>query len=359
MSAPLDGVTVIDLTRLLPGPYLTLQLAQLGATVIKIEDPLSGGDYARMLSPELFALVNRGKQARALNLRDAADREVFLAAVDDADIVVESFRPGVLGKLGLDGAALLKRKPTLVYCALTGYGQDGPYAQRAGHDLNYAAWTGVVAGQSGDAALPGLGNLPIGDLAGGALAALGAILAALYRVARGGPGAVLDASIFDGLSALQVVALATHRALGASLPRGEDVLSGGLPVYALYRCADGRALSVAAIEPKFLSALADAVGRPELKRLPLARGPAGATLRAALSELFASRSQAEWTALLAHTDACVAPVQSVDALLDDPHFRARGLNEGSSAKPAVGYPVRFDGARLPALGPAPAVPRAG
>lgn len=348
----LRGVRVLDLSRLLPGPMCALLLAQLGAEVIKIEDSASGGDYTKALLPELHALVNRGKQGRLLDLRREADREAFLALVDTADVVLESFRPGVMAACGCAPATLLARNPRLVVCSLTGYGQTGPYARRAGHDLNYAALAGTLhqQGQAGHA--PALGNLPQADIAGGALSALVAILAALRGVAAGGPGTVIDAAMLDGLAAIDVLSTATARALGHSQPRGSDLLSGALPTYGVYTCAGGGHVALAAVEPKFFVAFCQAVNRPDLLRLPFAPGAGGGALRQALEDLFATRTRDEWTALLADSAACVTPVLSPDEARADAQLRQRALfAHDGSGKPAARFAACFDGARLPDLPP--------
>jgi alpha-methylacyl-CoA racemase len=346
----LRGVKVLDLSRLLPGPLCGMLLAQLGAEVTKIEDSASGGDYTKALLPELHALVNRGKVGVVLDLRKPAERDAFLARVDTADVVLESFRPGVLAACGCAPAELLVRNPRLVVCSLTGYGQSGHDARRAGHDLNYAAQAGTLHQQGAVGGTPAMGNLPQADIAGGALCALAAILAALRGVAAGGPGTVIDAAMLDGLAAINVVSTATVRALGHSQPRGGDLLSGALPTYGVYRCADGGHVALAALEPKFFFAFCEAVARPDLLRLPFAPGAAGGRLREALTALFATRSRDEWAALLANTAACVSPVLSPEEAQADPHIRERALFAvDATGKPAARFPACFDGARLPDL----------
>jgi crotonobetainyl-CoA:carnitine CoA-transferase CaiB-like acyl-CoA transferase len=221
-----------------------------------------------------------------------------------------------------------------------------------GHDLNYAAVAGTLHQQGTANGPPCPGNLPLADVAGGALCALTAILAALRGVAVGGPGTVIDASMLDGLAAINVVTTATVRAIGHAQARGADLLSGALPTYGVYACADGAHVALAAVEPKFFVAFCQAVGRPDLLKLPFAPGPAGERLRSALVALFATRSRDEWAALLADTAACVAPVLSPDEALADPHLQARGLFVHDAAgKPAARFAACFDGKRLPDLGP--------
>lgn len=340
----LSGVRVLDLSRLLPGPFCTLYLAQMGAEVIKIEEP-KGGDYARALSPDLFDLVNRGKKSVTLDLRLDADRAAFLTLTETADVVIESFRPGVMDKLGCGYDAIRERNPRIVYAALTGYGQTGPYRDRPGHDLNYRGYAGELD-QCGNAdGLPAPGNFQVADLAGGALTCLAGILAALLGARASGVGTLVDAAMLDGTLALQVVALSTLRVMGAIAPRGQDMLSGALPNYAVYECADAKPLAVGALEPKFWMAVLQALERPDLARLPAVPGPKGEPLRVALRELFKTRTRDEWEARLAHLDTCVSAVLTPDEVLRNEQVVARGLMESLQGKPAPRLPLRFSHAQ--------------
>lgn len=350
-NALLDGVRVLDLTRLLPGPFCTLWLAQLGAEVIKIEEP-NGGDYARALSPELFALVNRGKKSVTLDLRRAEDRDTFLGLVETADVVVDSFRPGVMEKLGCGYAVLKQRNPRIVHAAITGYGQDGPLVKLGGHDINYCALSGVldqVGTTSGELALS---NLPMGDIAGGSLAAGVGILAGVLGARQSGEGTFVDVSITDGMLAMNVIALATLRSLGQTRPRGTDGLSGGLPIYGTYACADGKHFALGAVEYKFFANFARAVGREELLKLPLAPGEAGRPLRDAIAALFREKTRDEWATLLAVQDCCATPVLTLEEALASGHARTRGFITETGGKPAVDMPLRFS-RPLPSAVPAP------
>lgn len=325
----LKGVRVIDLTRLLPGPFGTMLLADLGADVIKIEDP-KGGDYARWFPPNfsaddetigaLFASVNRGKRSLALNLKANEGRQVFEQLVGHADVVIESFRPGVMTRLGVGPAELAAIKPDLIYCAISGYGQDGPFTDRAGHDLNYIAMAGALH-QNG---LPNRGPIPpgfqIADLAGGGLYAALAIVSALFHRQRTGEGAQLDISMTEGAMSLMGPLFARVSA-GDTVPAtGQDNLTGGLPCYRVYETADGRHVSLAALEPKFWMAFCGAVDRPEWASQGHAiDGP----LHANVEELFRTRTRDEWQALFADHDICCEPVLSASEVLDSELMRAR------------------------------------
>ena len=399
----LAGIRVLDLSRLLPGPFCSLYLAQMGAEVIKIEEP-GTGDYARE-SPELFAQVNRGKKSVTLNLRQADDVARFKELVKTADVVLESFRPGVMDKLGCGYETLKAINPKLVYAALTGYGQDGPYRDQAGHDLNYLSIAGVVDQMGSYGKGPSQINLQIADLAGGSLTCAVGILAAVIGARTSGAGSFVDVSMTDGSAALQVIALASLREHGKTFPRGGDVLSGALPNYAIYKCRDGKYLAVGALEPKFFSRVlqllwgtAPKVLQVALKKVQdaarrrkgaKAKGKAAspetvaggakakpsmnafgalgdqlrhpakarrllAPLRLALAALFRTRTRDAWAKLLADGDACVTPVLTLQEALENEQLRARGLIVDDGGKPAFGLPIRFSDPPKPA-GPSPAL----
>lgn len=347
----LSGVRVLDLSRLLPGPFCSLYLAQLGAEVIKIEEP-NGGDYARALSADLFEVVNRGKKSVTLDLRQKADRDAFLELGRTADVILESFRPGVMDKLGCGFEAVRSINPRIVFAALTGYGQTGPYRDRAGHDVNYRGYAGELDQTGGPGHAPAPGNFQVADLAGGALTCLAGVLAALLGARASGVGTFVDAAMLDGTLALQVIALSTVRQMGTEQPRGRDFLSGGMPNYAVYECADGKYLAVGALEPKFFRELLRAVGRLDFLTLPMAVGPKGEPLRSAMAELFRSRTRDEWEHDLAHLDACVSGVLTPAEALRNEQVMARGLLQDCRGKPAFGFPVQFSHART-SNGPAP------
>jgi alpha-methylacyl-CoA racemase len=355
MANPLlSGIRVLDLTRLLPGPFCSFYLAQLGAEVIKLEEP-QGGDYARLLAPELFTLVNRGKQSVTLDLRQPQAVELLKQLVAEADVLIESFRPGVMDKLGCGYQVLKRINPRLVYAALTGYGQTGPYKDRAGHDMNYCAYAGLLDQTGAADGAPVLSNFQSADLAGGALTCALGILAAVIGARTSGQGTLVDVGMLDGTLALQALSLATIRTLGESKARGSDVLSGGLPNYSIYACADGKHVALAALEPKFFFNFCQAVERPDLAALPLAAGPDGAALRQALADLFKTRSRDEWELLLAERDCCVSGIYSPDEALANPQVKARGLIRMEGGKPLSDLPIRFSDTAVAAAGACPAL----
>lgn len=339
MSRPLDGLIVLDLTRLLPGPFASLLLADLGARVIKIEDP-RGGDYARYLPPlggrmsAAFAALNRDKESVALDLKHPVGRAAFERLAAGADVLVESFRPGVMDRLGLGPAALAAHNPRLITCAITGYGQDGPLAERAGHDLDYLATAGLAGLTGADGRAVPLG-IQSADLMGGALYAVVGILAALTERHRTGRGRVVDASMTDGVAGFGIMLHARQHQDGAAVGPGDDLLAGSRPCYRLYTCQDGGRLAVGALEPKFWIALCQAIGRPQYAGDGLATGKRRAVVEADLEALFASRPRDAWVALLAEHDVCVEPVLGLDEARRSPHAEARGLF-GSHRHPGEG-----------------------
>jgi crotonobetainyl-CoA:carnitine CoA-transferase CaiB-like acyl-CoA transferase len=323
----LQGVRVLDLSRLLPGPYLTMILADLGADVVKVEDPRVG-DYLRAFPPAKggmsgrFLAINRGKRSLALDLKAPAGRDALLRIAEKADVIVESFRPGVLDKLGVGYAALAARNPKIVVCSISGYGQTGPYVDRAGHDLNYIALAGVLAMGGARDGAPAMPGVQVADLAGGALWSATSILAALVGRERTGKGAHLDVSMTEGALAMLIAELG-NLDCGAHPTRGKETLNGGLACYGVYRAGDGRYLSVGALEPKFWLALNTALGRkPDVSEL-VARDQD--KIRGELAAIFATKPAAEWAALLAKHDCCVEVVFELDELPDHALHRARGV----------------------------------
>lgn len=332
-SLPLTGLRVLDLSRLLPGPYATLVLADLGATVDKVEEP-EGGDYIRQMPPlrddvsGLFYGLNRNKRSLTLNLKQPEGREALKRLVHHCDVLVESFRPGVMDKLGVGESVLRAENPRLIYCAISGYGQTGPDRLKAGHDLNYAARAGLLgySGESGGA--PAFPGVQMGDIGGGSLFALVGILAALHERERTGQGRFVDVSMTDGALAFLHMHLASRLFMGtegAALQRGKEALNGGYACYGLYRTADDRWLAVGALEPKFFAGVCERLGRPELLEDAYAPGEPGARVKAELTRLFAEHPLAYWQERFAGSDLCIEPVAEGDDVLEDPQLQARGL----------------------------------
>lgn len=324
----LSDLKILDLSRLLPGPFCTLILADMGAQVLKIEDP-SGGDYARYFPPLLgdagvsgfFAGLNRNKRSMTLNLKTPEAVEIVQQLVLDADILVESFRPGVMQRLGLGHAQLSALNPRLIYCSISGYGQHGPMSQRAGHDLNYMARSGLLQ-QNGTGEMPSMPGFQVADIAGGTLYAAVGILGALHKRGRTGEGSHLDISMTDGALSLH---LPLHAAAAAGQPprRGAEMLNGGLPCYNIYATRDQKYLAVAALEPKFWSAFVQVIGAPHLVSHGMDAGSAGAETYREVADILAQKTRQEWAAIFETADVCVEPILSPQEALEDALFQAR------------------------------------
>jgi alpha-methylacyl-CoA racemase len=317
MDLPLAGVRVLDLTRLLPGAYCTLVLASLGADVIKVEEPTRGDYFRELPPPTLFPLLNRGKRSVALDLKRPEGLEALRRLVATSRVLVESFRPGTLERLGAGPRDLREVNPDLIICSLSGYGAQGPYRDRPGHDVNYLSTAGYLGLQRRPGEDPVLPATPLADVMGGMQGAL-AVLAALLRR---GPGADLQVSLLEATLPLMLLPLAEVAATGADPAPSGGLLTGGLPGYGVYRTADGRHLGVGALEEKFWETLCRALGRPDLIALR-ARDPVAC--QDELRAVFAGAPLAHWVAILP-PEACVTPVLTVDEALANPQVRACGL----------------------------------
>jgi len=320
----LSGVTVLDLASVGPAARCTRLLSDYGARVVKV-GPVPSAD-ARPIEPSFFAYSgHRGMRRVLLDLKDDDGREAFLSLAAAADVVIESFRPGVVDRLGIGYEAVRARHPGIVYCSTSGYGQDGPHAARAGHDVNYLAVGGYLAmstpGTDGAPPLPGA---TVADAAAGGMHAALAITAALASRASTGEGAYLDVSVAEGVLWLMSLSIDEQLALGTEPGPGHDILSGRFACYATYQARDGRWLAVGAIEAKFFANLCRALGCPELASSQLDEG-AQPAIRSAFADAFAERDRDEWVRELAGADTCVAPVLSVAEVSDDPQFVARGV----------------------------------
>ncbi len=325
----LEGIRVLDLSRLLPGPFLTMVLADMGADVIKIESPGSG-DYLRNIPPAKggmsgrFLAVNRDKRSLVLDLKSDAGKAALLRMVETADVVIESFRPGVIKRLGVDFEALKARNPNIILCSISGYGQDGALSQRAGHDLNYIALAGVLAMGGAAKGPPVMPGVQIADLAGGALWGATAVLGALVGRSKHG-GQHLDISMTEGAMALLAAELG-NLDCGVQTPtRGQESLNGGLACYGVYQTKDERYLSVGALEPKFWLAFNTAIGRACDMAEVVAGPERQAEIRAELSEIIGSKTRDEWVAIFNNHDCCTEAVLELDELQSHPLHKSRGL----------------------------------
>jgi len=328
-AKPLSGIRVLDLTRLLPGAMATLHLADMGADVIKIEDT-GAGDYAREMGrkrdsmSDFFRLLNRNKRAMRLDLKQVQGREAFLRLARRADVVVEGFRPGVMAKLDVGYDAVAAVNPRIVYCSLSGYGQDGPYAQRAGHDVNYIGYAGV-GDQIGTEQAPVVPNFQIADLLGGTLTAVMGILAALLDAKSSGRGRYVDVAMTDSVLAHAIFPLLGLLERGKAPIRGTGMLDGGLPCYNVYRTQDGRYMAVGALERKFWETLCDILGCPELAAKHIVYGGEARPVKERLAAIFLTRTQTEWAEIFARADCCVSPILTIEEALANEQLRARGM----------------------------------
>jgi crotonobetainyl-CoA:carnitine CoA-transferase CaiB-like acyl-CoA transferase len=331
VSLPLEGVRVLDLSRLLPGGFCSLLLSDFGADVLKVEDT-GMGDYVRWAPPlyegadrsaasALFLALNRGKRSIRVDLKTHEGREVLVRLARGHDVLLESFRPGVLDRLGVGYDVLREANPGLVYCAITGYGQDGPFRDRAGHDMNYLARVGLL-GLTGDTA-PVQAAGQIADVGGGALMAAFGILAALRERDRSGEGQFVDVSMSDGALSFLAMVAARHFADGAVPSRGGLELAGGLLCYRPYECSDGGWVALGALEAKFWQAWCRGVGREDLVERQF--DPPGSDAHREVEAVFRGRTRAEWEAFAAEHDCCLEPVLALDEALESDLVRERGM----------------------------------
>jgi alpha-methylacyl-CoA racemase len=352
-SLPLEGLRVLDLSRLLPGGFCSLLLADFGADVIKVEDT-GMGDYVRWAPPAfegaedsakgaLFLSLNRGKRSVRINLKEERGREVLLRLVRDADVLLESFRPGVMDRLGVGWERLRAENPRLVYCAITGYGQDGPYVDRSGHDMNYLGLNGLLAltGEAGGPPVQAGGQ--IADIGGGALMAAFGILAAVRERDRSGEGQLVDVSMFDGALSWLAMVAARVFAAGERPRRGHEALSGSIVCYRPYECADGW-VTLGALEPKFWAAWCHGVGRPDLVERQFERP--GSEAHREVEAIFRERTRDQWQAFAGEHDCCLEPVLELEEALESELVRAREMviefeQPGAGTVRGLGMPVKL------------------
>jgi alpha-methylacyl-CoA racemase len=325
-ARPLTGLRVLDLSRLIPGPFASMVLADLGASVDKVEDA-GGGDYLRFMPPHVdgqspaFAMMNRGKRSLVLDLKKPAARAAFLRILPKYDVLLETFRPGVMDRLGLGYAELRKLHPGLVYCAITGYGQTGPMALRAGHDIDYLARAGVL-GLTGPAdGPPQIPGVQMADVGGGALYGVVGILAALSARAITGRGRFVDVSMCEG--AMSFGAFGLMNAFGGDV-RATGPLAGGIAPFGTYATKDDRAVALAALEPKFWIAFTTAVGlEPDMSAL--APGDHQPEWKRKVAAIFLGKTLEEWIAFSQKVDCCLEPILTPEEVSRDPQHRARGV----------------------------------
>jgi alpha-methylacyl-CoA racemase len=326
VTLPLEGITVLDFSTLLPGPLATFMLAEAGAEVIKVERP--GGEDMRAFPPRLgagsaaFAVLNGGKTSFVADLKTEEGRASLRPLIENADVVVEQFRPGVMERLRLGYDAVRAINPRIVYCSISGYGQEGPRAQEAGHDINYQARTGLLSLSPGSTGSPSVPPALVADIAGGSFPAVINILLALRRRDLNGEGCFIDIAMTDAMFTFAWLALAEGFATGRFPGSQENMLAGGSPRYALYVTADSKFLAVGALEPKFWAAFCHGIDLAEPLRDD--RTDPAAT-RAGIVEIIRGKTAAEWRTILEPLDCCATILSSLAEAVNDPQFRDRGI----------------------------------
>ena len=350
MPMPLEGMRVLDLTRLLPGPFSTLLLADMGADVIKVEDT-DAGDYLRFTPPLSssgmsihFHTLNRNKRSIAIDLKRREGRELLLELATWADVLIEQFRPGVMERLDLGYETIKEVNPSIIYCSLTGYGQDGPYRDVAGHDINYLGYAGVLDSTGAAEGPPVICGVQIADLgAGGMFSALSILTAYIYMM-KTGEGQHLDVSMMDGSISWLTVNTGELFMTGKGPERGTQVLQGAFPCYNVYEAGDGY-MAVGALENKFWQRLCEILGRPEYGPEQFNTEKTG-EMFAWLKGKFKEKTRAEWMEVFAGEDACVSPVLSVTEMASDPQVLHRKMvveveDEKIGRTKTLGIPVKF------------------
>ncbi len=334
MTTPLRNLKMLDLSRQLPGPFCSMMLADLGVDVLIVaapKDPMGLG----------MPIIQRNKRSMTLNMKDERGREIFRKLVADADIVLEGFRPGVTQRLGIDYDSLAAINPRVVYCSISGYGQDGPYRDKVGHDINYLGYSGVLANTGPAGGAPQIMPVQVADIGGGALMGVVGILAALAAREHTGRGQFVDISMTDGSVLWNVWHQLVYLASGKDPERGRTQLTGLNPCYSVYETKDGKYVTVGAIEPHFWANLCNQLGVPEFIADQYAEGERREEMFRVLRGKFLEKTQAEWLAQLDPIDICFGPVNSVSESLQDPHLLARNLVHKVDGLTLLGSPVKL------------------
>ncbi len=351
MDIALGGLKVLDLTRLLPGAFCTQLFADYGADVLKIEQP-GAGDYNRQFAPIAkeesgsFLLLNRNKRSLTLNLKAEEGRTIFRQLAREADVIVEGFRPGVMDRLNLGYDLLKAENPRLVYCAISGFGQDGPYALKTGHDLNYMGYAGAMPLFGNPTTGPIVPGLSIADVGGGSLMAAFGILTALASRGNTGKGQFVDISMTDGLVSWLCYHAADYLFGGIEPKGGVQHFIGGAPCYNVYRCSDGRDITLGIIEEQFWNSFCDVIDRPDYKAQQWPVGEEAARQFAHLREVFAGKPSTYWVKTLAERDVPVSPVNSMEEAFKDPQLVHRKMLQHMEHPvegriPQLGFPIKF------------------
>jgi alpha-methylacyl-CoA racemase len=363
-TGPLQGIRILDLTRLLPGPLATMLMADMGAEVIKIEDP-NAPDYVRAFPPYQngeslsYLSLNRSKRSILLDYRSDEGRAAFFELVKTADVVMEQFRPGFLDNLGLGYEAARAHNPEIIYVSVTGYGQTGPYAHLAGHDINYVGLAGIL-GMTGNAdELPIQSGAQLADIAGGSYMAVIGTLSALMARQKQGMGQHVDVSMTDGAMPLLQSVFAMHVGQMAEAVRGAAPLSGGLPNYGVYPCQDGRYVALGTLESKFWAKFCRLIGKPDWVSFMAPQNPAQRDeYKRQITSLFVTRTQADWVTFGTENDLLITPILDLADLAQDPHLTARQMiltetHAVAGDYQTIGIPIKFSATPAHPSWPAP------
>jgi len=333
MILPLNGIRILDLSRLLPGPFASMLLADFGAEVIKVEDPIQG-DYVRWRTPHFskgenkesatFVALNRNKKSIILNLKNPEGQEIFYKLSKTADVILETFRPGVVNKLKIDYETIKRINPRIIFCSLTGFGQNGPYKNLPGHDINYLG-VGGIASLTGQPDQPELMGVQVADIGGGALNAVIAILMAVIARSQTGKGQYVDVAMLDGAMTWLVYAFPRYWASQNLPSRGGGRLSGGRPGYGVYKTKDDKFIAVGALEQKFWRNLCTTIGREDLIEAQQPTGKVKEEITEILQQAFLTKTRNEWFELSKKTDICLTPIYELNEIMDDPQVKAREM----------------------------------
>ena len=354
MKLPLEGIRVLDLSRLLPGPFATMLLADFGAEVIKVEDPIQG-DYLRWWPPfytkdanqesAAFLHLNRNKKSIILNLKDPQGQKIFYKLAEKSDVIFESFRPGVMKKLQIDYETLRRINPQIIYCSLSGYGQNGPYKDLPGHDVNYLGVAGVGS-LTGEPDQPKLMGVQVADIGAGGLNAAIAILMAIIARNKTGKGQYIDVAMLDGALTWLAFTFPRYWASKEIPMRGDDLLTGGRPGYGIYKTRDNKFIAIGALELKFWRNLCTAIDREDLIDVQEPTGKKKKEIIDCLKNAISTKTRDEWLEISKQTDICISPVYELDEIMNDPQVQAREMivdfeDERVGIIKCIGMPFKF------------------
>ena len=362
-SGPLLGIRILDLTRLYPGPLGAMMLADMGAEVIKIED-MNAPDYMRFYPPYIesqsagFVAVNRSKRSLALNLKTKKGVAVFFSLLKTADLVIEQFRPGVLDEAGIGFEAARLVKKDIIYVSITGYGQNGPYANNAGHDINFMGYAGILSATGSGKTGPVIPGPQLGDVAGGAYMSIIACLSALWAREKTGQGQRVDVSMLDGVLPLMTLQMAHYQATKIAFAPGEPPLSGGLACYGVYPCADGKHVALGILEAKFWKLFCEKVDHPEWIEKHWVMGEEALQLKQEIAALFRTKTRDEWIDETKNMDVCLTPVLDISEIETDPQIQARQMiyeqeHPACGKNKGLGVPLKFSATPAHPTGPSP------